>query len=290
MLFNNEGDDHEKATQREQLIDLVKTIVKENGGRCFRHKISHELDITMENMVREEIRARTLFQEETPEEKEKAGGDDVRQAENQAVLRKKEVEDLKKRGKVKARLLQFSQSPSPEPAPEKPARLYSKGTPQGNLESKNAAFNQHQDQPLKKLTPTDGSPFVYEVPDNPGMTLAENKRLVKYALMSKVVSCPEELNDAQKEELNKAVKSVGTKFKEGMNKFALKAINQCRLMWFLDHSDITELKINIKIKTKVGPEPVSSKLSPLGQWQWPVTQVIHECAQVTQGCVCTKIF
>ena len=105
-----------------------------------------------------------------------------------------------------------------------------KGTPQGNLESKNAAFNRHQDQPLKKLTASDGSPFVYEVPDKPGMTLAEKKRLVEYVLMKKVVSHPEKLNDAQKEELNKAVKSVGTKFKEGMNKFALKAINQCRLM------------------------------------------------------------
>ena len=229
MLFNNEGDDHEKATQREQLIDLVKTIVKENGGSCFRHKISHELDITMENMVKEEIRAMASFQEETPGEKEKAGGDDVRQAENQAVLRKKEVEDLKKRGKVKSRLLHFSEPPSPEPAPEKPARLSWKGIPQGNLESKNATFNQHQDQPLKKLTATDGSPFVYEVPDKPGMTLAEKKRL-EYALMKKVVSHPEELNDAQKEELNKAVKSVGTRFKEGMRKFALKAIDQCRLM------------------------------------------------------------
>ena len=230
MLFNNEGDDDEKATQREQLMVLVKTIVKENGGSCFRHKISHELDKSMKNMVKEEIRAMASFQEETPGEKEKAGGDDVSQAENQAVLRKKEVEDLKKRGKVKSRLLQFSEPPSPEPAPEKPARLSWKGTPQGNLESKNATFNQHQDQPLKKLTATDGSPFVYEVPDKPGMTMAEKKRLVEYALMKKVVSHPEELNDAQKEELNKAVKSVGTKFKEGMSKFALKAIDQCRLM------------------------------------------------------------
>ena len=83
---------------------------------------------------------------------------------------------------------------------------------------------------MKELTATDGSPFVYEVPDKPGMTMAEKKRLVEYALMKKVVSHPEELNDAQKEELNKAVKSVGTRFKEGMRKFALKAIDQCRLM------------------------------------------------------------
>ena len=230
LLFNNEGDDDEKTTQREQLVVLVKTIVKENGGSCFRHKISHELDKTMENMVKEEIRAMALFQEETPGEKEKAGGDDVSQAEHQVVLRKQEVEDLKKRGTVKSRLLQFSEPPSPEAAPENPARLYWKGTPQGNPESKNSVFNQYQDQPLKEPTATECSSFVYEVPDKPGMNLAEKKRLVEYALMRKVVSHPEELNDVQKEELNKAVKSVGTKFREGMIRFSLKSIVQCRLM------------------------------------------------------------
>ena len=295
MLFNNEADDDEKAKQVEQLMLLVKTIVKKNGGSCFRHMMSRELDQTKENMMKEEIRKRfqsgmALIHEGTPsketeskkakrascftrdddtKEKEEADEEGATHVDQQAILRKQEVEEVNKQGRVKSLLMQL-EPPSPERAPDNPPRhmwygtqptkdsekifsdvaslgIFKQGAPEvaapddqkqtapeeppKGLEWERGSDNdQYGDTLLKEPTTVGNWPFLYEVPDRPGMTLAEKKRLVEDALMKTVVNHPEELNDAQKEELNKAVKSVGTKFKEGMSKFALKTLHQCHLM------------------------------------------------------------
>ena len=330
LLFNNEADDDEKATQVEQLMLLVKANVKKNGGGCFRHKISRELDQAKVKMVKEEMRKRRAsvkpeVKEETPSketestaatrrsghesgnspenEEEANAADEVTHADQQAILRKQEVQALKNRGTVQSRLSKFAKAPSPKASLEKPPRRFRPRTPLGSFErtespsgksqsprcnwelrkstedpqkiasdvasldvsqqtspevaaapgdKKQTApdeaptdlvqewssddeemedfLNQFEEQIMTELTQTDDCPFTYEVPDKPGKSLAAKRRLMEDSIMRKVVSHPEELNDVQKEELDKAVQSVGTKFKEGMTKFAVKSIDQCRLM------------------------------------------------------------
>ena len=72
--------------------------------------------------------------------------------------------------------------------------------------------------------------FVYEVQDRPGMRMSQKQRMVEEALKRKIAKGTEELNEEQKEELEKISKSLGEKIREGMSKLALKTIGQCRLM------------------------------------------------------------
>ncbi|KAK7107512.1 uncharacterized protein [Littorina saxatilis] len=314
LLFNNEGDVHEKALMVSKLMEMVKQVVAQNGGGCFRHRISRELDETMSKMVTEDIRERTgqtmpviseeaeYSQPRSPRRKApnpptrttslesakpsnepgtKTTEDEVPQAALQAISTKQDLQELHKRGTVKSRREQFSK---PEPiSPEAEIRQKTpiqsprnsfeikatrggegrpgevqKQTSQEDPETKppqspqeapkdaadcdvvchwksddahvEEVLDQLQDQLVRELKTNDDSPFIYEVPDKPGMSLAEKQRLVEDALRKKILNNPEELNEAQREEMEKVVKSVGQKIKEGMTKFAVKAIDQCSLM------------------------------------------------------------
>ncbi|KAK7497263.1 hypothetical protein BaRGS_00011557, partial [Batillaria attramentaria] len=56
LLFNNNADDAKKYRQVSQLLLQVKKVVVQNGGECFKHKVSSEIGVTMERLVEEEIR------------------------------------------------------------------------------------------------------------------------------------------------------------------------------------------------------------------------------------------
>ncbi|KAK7107514.1 GTPase IMAP family member 9-like [Littorina saxatilis] len=276
LLFNNRGDVYEKELMVGKLLEMVNQVVSQNGGCCFRHRISRELDGTMSKMVTEEIRKITgqtipIISEEAeysqprstrPKSPKQISGqgspmppheagigtaeDDFSHSALQAVNSKQEVYDLHMRGAVKTRLQQFS-----KPEPKSPEAEFRQRTPiqspRNSFEIKEARGGQHSelvchwksdeaqaeevlDQMLRKLKTNDDAPFIYDIPDKPKMTLADKQRLIEDALRKKIMNKPEQLNEAQKEEMKKVVKSVGQKIKGGMTKFAVKAIDQCSLM------------------------------------------------------------
>ncbi|KAK7107516.1 hypothetical protein V1264_015425 [Littorina saxatilis] len=313
LLFNNEGDVHEKALMVGKLMEMVKQVVAQNGGGCFRHRFAYNVEKTMSKMVTEEIRGRTgqtipVISEEAeysrpkqpvapkrnsgqgiPVPPHEAGmetaDDGFSHAALQAVNSKQEVHDLHKR--VKTRLQHFFK-PKPKSPPEAEFR---QRTPiqssRNSFEIKEArggdrshgevqmqigqkapnttppqspqevpeysasedlihkdlvchwksgdahiedVLNQLQDQLVRELRTNDDAHFTYEVPVKPRMSLVEKQRLVEDTLKKKILNNPEELNEAQKEELEKVGQSVGQKIKEGMSKFALTKIDKCSLM------------------------------------------------------------
>ncbi|KAK7107504.1 hypothetical protein V1264_015415 [Littorina saxatilis] len=87
-----------------------------------------------------------------------------------------------------------------------------------------------QDQIVNELKLHDDSGFNDIIPDKPRMTMAENQSLVEDALRKMIVNNAGELNEAQRELLEKVINSVWLKIKEGMTKFAIRSIDKCSLM------------------------------------------------------------
>ena len=169
-----------------------------------------------ETESKEEERASCFTSDDDTKEKAEADEEGTTHAEQQAIRRKQEVKEVKKRGQVKSVLMRL-EPPSPEPAPDKkPLHLWH-GTQQKGFESKKSLAG-------KLKSTKDSEKIVSDVVSLGMESLAED------SLMRKVVDHPEELKDVQKEELNKAVKSVGGKIKEGKIRFSVKNIDKCHLM------------------------------------------------------------
>ncbi|XP_070189802.1 protein diaphanous homolog 1-like [Littorina saxatilis] len=132
-----------------------------------------------------------------------------------------------------------SKPPRPPPPPPKPI-------PQGDFGATSSFWtnfsdyvvdvetllDQIQDELGEDLTRADtaDTTFAYQLPHKRHLTLTQKQRLVEDAMKKKILTHPEELNDAQREEMQKAVKSVGQRIRKGMSKFSLMTIDKCQLM------------------------------------------------------------
>ena len=342
LLFNNNANLPEREQQVDRLLQLVRQVVQQNDGCYFRHRMAREVDSTMTQMVKAELRDRTggqlpeyiqdntttevvkaemkdnaggqlpeclqdklnigtssITQEAEEEEEDKKEEDDEEEeddekeeeatpAELEAIMRRKELQNMKLHGAVRqkrdvfikassaeedtysdwkrrsrnsseikqppAQLKENLPSPDPCEGPPKPARvappppsqpqhsvsiegqqqrtagedtLWEWGRQSSQVER---MLDDLQEDLVKELALDRQSPFVYNVPDRPGMTKEEKMRLLEDALRKKIVSNPEQLSSEQRDHMVNAYKSVGQKIKEGMAKFAIKAIDQCILM------------------------------------------------------------
>ena len=83
----------------------------------------------------------------------------------------------------------------------------------------------------RKRRPTGRPPsFVSKVPDTPDAIPRDKQRMVEEALKRRLARGSEGLSEEQIEELERLSQSLGKKVREGMSKFAVKSIGQCRLM------------------------------------------------------------
>nr|KAG5706810.1 hypothetical protein BaRGS_004145 [Batillaria attramentaria] len=116
----------------------------------------------------------------------------------QSMQSKQDTEELGQTGKVKELLQRFTAAQqSAEKAP-------------------------HPARPRAVISP-------YKVSDRPAMDFQQKQEMVE-TILRKAVRNPGELNAAQREDLDRTSKAIGRKIKNGMAKFAVKALDQCRLM------------------------------------------------------------
>nr|KAG5706803.1 hypothetical protein BaRGS_004138 [Batillaria attramentaria] len=162
-----------------------------------------------------------------------------------------ELEDIRRVGLVKAGKKRFSELSRGKKVPEFVKRSHSEGyLPEAQARAGDSAATQlvpdwntekeEEDditETVDKLLVTTGEEqgkdyedILATILDNPDINQKEKERMFEDALIRKIVTHPEELNDAQRARMEESMRSVGKKVKEGMAKFALKTIDQCRLM------------------------------------------------------------
>nr|KAG5706805.1 hypothetical protein BaRGS_004140 [Batillaria attramentaria] len=205
--------------------------------------------------------------EQTPNEdgdKDTDNGNDLSHAEMQVQMRKKDIDELRQSGVVQQRLKRFSseeQTPKDDPDETKFSRrqTFPKLTPTANPVARSNTAprgttpkfvqNRTGDDDVSNVTVATKDPRITSdpekwleddkelrellaaIPAEPGMSMKEKKQMIEDVLRRKIGSAPlEELTEAQRERLEASAKSIGQKIKEGMKKFAVNAIDQCRLM------------------------------------------------------------
>ena len=254
ILFDNRSQlsEEKKREQVDQLLAKVREVVVENGGYCFRHRLSVRLDDAMNIMKKAELKAHDpdpaasdLDSQDVKPPKPKTRTFDAQEKEESTAqdgsgksMRKQSLQCLEEMKTVTKLLKQiehitqkFPQVP-PDPSRMRVEAAEDKGTkwvPEllPNLEVKSP---NEETRPAGDDDTTTPASFAYQVPDRPGMRMRDKQRMAEEALKWKLARGTEELNEEQIEELEKITNVTWEQFQQNMSETALKSINQCRLM------------------------------------------------------------
>ena len=177
LLFNNNADLPEREQQVDRLLQLVRQVVQQNDGCYFKHRVSRMVDKALSEMVKTELRDRAGVQlSEFLQDKlnihtistSQEGKDDRKEekasaAERDAIMRKKELEIIKRKGAVKDKLDAFKRAISSEDETQADQKSCSRANekikqPPALPEVDTTSPDPHKGHPKKAIAPAPPSP------------------------------------------------------------------------------------------------------------------------------------